>query len=171
MDHYSPQASLEIEVTTAPHVHVFQLRILTSQQPQRARWLGVWRRARLHGHRGRLVASTLRKNAWAAAMPRSGRSRKSTASIKYFILVCSAPTANTLSARHATSSPAITLHEGPIDRPMHLDELKRTKGRCSGLGRYCRMSQVGEYRTRRAPGSDLLERPIEGAPHFCIRPV
>src|SRR3569833_1253621 len=48
-----------VEVTTAPHVHVFPLWILPSQRPQRSMARCVASSVTLRGHRGRLVASAL----------------------------------------------------------------------------------------------------------------
>jgi hypothetical protein len=50
------------------------------RRSRRARWLATWPSSViLRGHLGKLVERALRKNACAAAMSRSGRSRKSTA--------------------------------------------------------------------------------------------
>jgi hypothetical protein len=67
-----------VEVLITSHLNILPLRILPPQKPK-GQWLCKWPSSViLRGHLGKLVDRALRKNACAAAMPRSGRSRKST---------------------------------------------------------------------------------------------
>jgi hypothetical protein len=64
-----------VEVPITSHLKILPLRILAPQKPKGHVWPSS---VILRGHLGKLVDRALRKNACAAAMPRSGRSRKST---------------------------------------------------------------------------------------------
>jgi hypothetical protein len=67
-----------VKVPAAPRLDVSPTRMLPAQQPQGSMTRNMPIQGNLAGTRGAWVASVLQKNALAAAMPRSGRSRKST---------------------------------------------------------------------------------------------